>query len=530
MVRFFNTTGPCQPGDHFMLPPERRLPDVEQLIRKKRYFVIHAPRQCGKTTSLQALATRLTAEGRYTVLLTSCEVGQMLQPDVEAAIDSILAILRQRSEDHLPPDLRPPAPDPSITARARLSDLLRRWAQVSPRPLAVFFDEIDSLYDDVLISVLRQLRTGFSDRPHNFPQSVVLIGLRDVRDYRILSRLEADGDLRAHRLGSSSPFNIKSRSFTLPYFTAEEVAELYRQHTDETGQVWSDSACARAFELTGGQPWLVNALAEVVTDELLTDRLQPIEIEAIERAREILIQRRDTHLDSLIDRLREPRVRKVVAAIVSGELLPADVIDDDVEYVKDLGLVTSGPRGLEIANPIYREFVPRALTSILEADLVLPRPSYLGADGRLDFRRLFGDFKTFWIANAEEYLARAPYSEAAAQLVFMAFLHKLVNGGEAVVDREYAAGRGRVDLCVRWPLGSGEMQRFAVELEVWRDGHRADPVADGLDQLAGYLERLGLEEGALIVFDNRKSAPPLPERVSEREIEHAGRRMTLLRS
>jgi len=72
------------------------------------------------------------------------------------------------------------------------------------------------------------------------------------------------------------------------------------------------------------------------------------------------------------------------------------------------------------------------------------------------------------------------------------------------------------------------MERFAMELKVWRDG-RADPLAEGLEQLAGYLERLGLESGTLMIFDRRKAAPPLPERLARRTIEHAGQRIDLLR-
>src|SRR6185295_19467527 len=164
-----------------------------------------------------------------------------------------------------------------------------------------------------------------------------------------------------------------------------------------------------------------------------------------------------------------------------------------------LGLVVTTPQGLAIANPIYREVIPRALTSLLEQTLPLPRPSpaYLAPDGRLRFDLLLDDFRVFWCEKAEPYLAQAPYSEAAAQLVFMAFLQKVVNGG-GFIDREYAVGRGRIDLCVRWPHPTG-VERWAVELKVWRDD-RPDPQTEGLEQLSGYLERLSLDEGTLVIF------------------------------
>jgi predicted HTH domain antitoxin len=229
----------------------------------------------------------------------------------------------------------------------------------------LFLDEIDALFDNLLISVLHQLRTGYADRPGKFPQSVALVGLRDVRDYRRPVRPEVQS------FGTSSPFNIKVESLTLPNFTADEVAELYGQHTTDTGQPFTREAQALAFELTRGQPWLVNALARQAVEKLVPDRTVPIDADVIEAAKEALILRRDTHLDSLIERLREPRVRRVIEPIIAGGTLSPDVLDDDLRFARDLGLVVSGPQGLAIANPIYREVIPRAL----EQTLPLPGPS-----------------------------------------------------------------------------------------------------------------------------------------------------------
>lgn len=520
-MRFFNTAGPCNPADHYMIPPERRLPDVHDLIDRKSYFVIHAPRQTGKTTCFEALARSLTAEGRYTALHATCEKGQTAGDDVNRGVQAVLRDIDMEAAI-LPEDLRPEplASFESVEAENRLASYLSAWCQRSPRSVVLFLDEIDALLDASLLSVLRQLRAGYFDRPQRFPQSVALIGLRDVRDYRVHVRPEVAS------LGTSSPFNIKIASLTLRNFTAEEVAELYDQHTADTGQAFTPGAKALAWQLTRGQPWLVNALAAEAVDKLETDRSKPIEAFHIERAKEILIERRDTHLDSLIDRLREPRVRRILEPILTGELLPPDLLEDDIQFVKDLGLIASGPAGLEIANPIYREVIPRALAFVVQDTLPVPRAPFIAPDGSLQFDKLLADFRAFWCQHAEFFLARQPYSEAAAQLVFMAYLQRIVNGG-GFIDREYAVGSGRIDLCVRWPYPRG-MQRWAVELKVWREG-RPDPLPDGLEQLSGYLDRLELDRGTLILFDGRTQAPPLPERCTQSEVDHAGRRITILR-
>jgi hypothetical protein len=532
MARFFNTAGPCNPEDHYMLPPERRLPGIRPLIDEKAYFVVHAPRQSGKTTCFQFLAASLTAEGRYAGLLTSCETGRTTRDDVERGVDAVILAIDQDARQQLPPELRPAPPDSlgSVAAEGRLKEYLTAWAERCPRPVLLFLDEIDALYGRALLSVLHQLRSGYRSRPAHFPQSLALIGLRDVRDYKIRDSAETDDRVARELtsvLGTASPFNIKVESLSLPNFTAGEVAELYAQHTVETGQRFTDDAVALAFELTRGQPWLVNALARQAVRQA-PDSSTPITVAHIDSAKEALILRRDTHLDSLVNRLREPRVRRVLEPIVAAEFPEGEIAEDDIEFVKDLGLVVRGPRGLEIANPIYREVIPRALTSVTEDYLPVDRKRYVGADGRLLFDRLLTDFVAFWREHAESFLARQPYSEAAAQLIFMAYLQRVVNGG-GIIDREYAVGSGRIDLAVRWPMPGIGVERFAVELKVWRDG-QPDPLAKGLEQLGAYLDRLSLVQGTLVLFDGRRSAPSPAERTEARqEIEDNGRRVTVVR-
>jgi hypothetical protein len=522
MSRFFNIAGPCVAGEHYMLPPERRIPGVRELIGQRQYFVIHAPRQSGKTTCFQVLAGELAQEGRYAALYANCEPAQAAGGDVQRGVPAVLRAI-ELAAVALPEELRPAALDrfAGIEAELRLLAFLGAWAARCPKPVVLFLDEIDSLQDMTLISVLRQLRSGYADRPRRFPQSIALIGLRDVRDYKVRVRPDSDS------LGTASPFNIKVRSLTLRNFTAEEVAELYAQHTEETGQRFRPEALALAFELTRGQPWLANALADQVVREEVPDRAMPVEARHVEAAKEALAERRDAHLDSLVERLREPRVRRVIEPILAGELLLGERLDDDVAYVEDLGLVEQRPgEPVRIANPIYQEVIPRALAYISQRGIQHERLWYVRSDGTLDMEGLLGAFVQFWREHAEALLAVQPYHDVAPQLVLMAFLQRIVNGG-GFIDRGYAVGSGRMDLCVRWPHPGG-VQREALELKVWRDG-RPDPLEAGLEQLGRYLDRLDLKEGALVLFDRRSSAPPLGQRCSVSEQHHGGRRIRVLR-
>jgi hypothetical protein len=524
MPRWFNTAGPCFAADHYMLPALRRLPELRSLIDQKSYFVLHAPRQMGKTTALRSLARELTAEGQYVAVLVSMEMGNPFPQDVGTAELAVLADWRSDAHNQLPPELQPP-PFPDAPPGSRISMALRAWAESAPFPLVVFIDEVDALRDVTLLSLLRQLRSGFPRRPGNFPSSMALIGLRDVRDYKVAA------EDREH-LGTASPFNIKVRSLTLRNFTAEEVAELYTQHTADTGQRFEPEALALAFESTQGQPWLVNALAKVAVEELVPDRSQPIRREDLERARSVLIARRETHLDSLTDKLREPRVRAILEPVLAGTFAGGgDSYLDDLQYTRDLGLCAPDDP-VRVANPIYQETIARVLAGNAEPKVVVVPRSFVLADGRFDFERMLREFAAFWSEHGDVLAAGMTYHEVAPQLVLMAFLQRVVNGG-GQVDREYGVGRGRIDLLVRWPYEEGgqrRLQRNALELKVWREGE-TDPLAKGLAQLDEYLARLGLEEGVLVIFDRRPESGGTESRTRfEQARSPSGRKVTVLRA
>jgi type II secretory pathway predicted ATPase ExeA len=473
-----------------MLPAAPRLPETRRLIDQKLYFVLHAARQTGKTTAMMALARELTAEGRYAAIVLSVQPAAVFSDDIETAEKLLLDAWRDVAEDELPPDLRPPKWRKAETGQ-RIRSALRAWTRAIPRPLVVFLDEIDSLKDDLLLSMLHQLRDGFSYRPKSFPWSLALIGMRDVRDYKI----KAGG---SERLNTASPFNIKARSLTISNFTADEVATLYRQHTTATGQVFTDEAVARAFELTQGQPYMVNALAKVSVEELQPDLAQPITISEIEEAKEILIQRRETHLDSLAERLREERVRRVIEPILAGDAL-VEAPDDDRRFVLDLGLVSKVNGGhMQIANPIYAEVIPRVLTSSLQDSINQEVKWYVAPDGRLDMTRLLTAFQQFFRENSEHWVERFDYKEAGPQLLLQAFLHRIVNGGGRI-EREYGLGRKRTDLLVLWNHPGG-VQRIVLELKI---GSANTPalLSRGLEQTAEYMDKCGADEGHLVCFD-----------------------------
>ena len=525
-MRFFNTAGPVRYEKHYCLPPLARfnLDEILSLIDQEKYFVLHAPRQTGKTTCLLALMDELNSEGKYRCLYCNVEMAQAAREDVQRGMQAILGEVASRARDFLKDTflmerwheaLVQFGPDGALNA------VLTLWAEVSPQPIVLLIDEIDSLVGDTLISVLRQLRAGYDKRPALFPQSIILCGVRDVRDYRLHS------DREKAIITGGSAFNIKAESLRLGNFDPTEVEALYAQHTEETGQPFESDALDLVWTLTQGQPWLVNALGYEVCFKMKQsrDRATPITAERMTEAKEQIILRRETHLDQLVDKLTEGRVQRVIAPMLQGENLGQSVRQDDVQYVMDLGLIRRSEMGLQIANPIYGEVIPRELSFIVQLNFEsLFQPSwYVAPDGRLDMNELLAAFQDFFRQHSEHWVERFDYKEAGPQLLLQAFLQRVANSG-GQVEREYGLGRRRTDLLVIWPHPGG-VQKAVIELKI-RYGSLDQTLEEGLEQTWEYMDRCGTAEGHLVIFD-RDPNRTWEEKLFRREGTYQGKNIQI---
>ena len=528
-MRRFNTEGPVRPDKHYCIPPLTRvdLDNLLGLIRDDRYFMLHAPRQTGKTSVLLALQDTLNQSGKYNCVYANIEVGQAGREDTARSMRAIIGRISSRArmngdgflEGVWTDLLTRHGPDDA------LCEALTRWAEASSKPIVLLIDEIDALVGDTLLSVLRQLWSGYDLRPRGFPQSIVLCGVRDMRDHRIRS------GSRDEVVAGCSAFNIKVESLRLGDFTEAEVRDLLLQHTTESGRTFTPEATDTVWERTRGQPWLVNALCSEACRNG-SDPSHPVGHEAILNAQEHLILSRQTHLDQLADKLREDRVRRVIEPLLSG-YQEQTFSSRDIEYVRDLGLIAWDPP-LRIANPIYAETVPRELTRAAQEGLVQEMSWYVDSDGMLDMDGLLNAFQTFHREHSEHWLGRFDYREAGPQLLLQAFLQRVVNGGGRI-EREYGLGRGRTDLLIAWPrpptAGGGSPPRddikFVIECKVLhrRDGLEGT-VRKGIEQTYRYMDRCGAQNGHLVIFDPDRDKS-WEDKIFRREEFHGERGITV---
>ena len=362
-MKRFNTTGPCFPDEHYMMPALDRLPGVRELVAGGNYFVVHAPRQTGKTTALKALAREINANGDMAAIYCTLESIQRLVGSYETAMREIRHLVLKSAG--LVRELASVAREigdvkSSIGISTAISDALQDLCVRSAKPLVVFFDEADCLVGDALISFLRQLRDGYVNRDMMpFPKSIALVGMLDVRDYK--AQIRPDGQ----SLGQISPFNIIAEDLLIPNFTEADIAALYAQHTTETGQRFADGVVEDVWRWTRGQPWLVNAIANDCVAKIHGNRYgETITVDDVEAAKEAIIRENPVHLDYLFYMANSQWIKPLVEAGFQGKLNDEQRDEKTYKVLMGFGLFRDVEGTLEFANQLYEEYWKKMIAPV----------------------------------------------------------------------------------------------------------------------------------------------------------------------
>jgi hypothetical protein len=336
--------------------------------------------------------------------------------------------------------------------------------------------------------------------------------MRDLKDYITAAK----GGVPVN---PGSPFNVKEDSASISNFSRNDVERLFAQRTEETGQRITAEALDYVYDQSRGQPWIVNNLFKRATMRVLDEEnTETVTSAHILEAREQMILARETHLDALAYRMDDPRVRKIIETIMIGEPDPFMAQGEAFRISLDLGLVSVERGTPVVANPIYRETLVRELT--YSPQLAIPEPEWKWekADGSLDMDALLKEFQIFWRNNSEIWEERMEYPESFPHLLLMAFLQRVTNGSGRI-EREYAAGRGRMDLAVEYH-GSWNI----IEIKLLRRDRSFEAVMEeGIRQTLGYREVFSTSGGPgtggvpprcyLIIFDRRPEKAPWDERL-----------------
>jgi hypothetical protein len=496
-MRQFNITGKIIPEKHYFVDLTPQIEKLTALSENGTYFVINRPRQFGKTTVLNFLASHLHGSEAYLPILFSFE-GYGNKPELSAAEfyrtfwEKFLIYLRAKGVKF---DWQP------STAPEDISDFgfqknVRAFCQALHGKKAVLLvDEVDSIPETAVIGFLRALREMYLERDllPTF-HAVALAGVHDIKNLKARVRDES------RTLGSASPFNI-AIDYELPPFSLENIRQYYAQHTAETGQAFDEAVIARVHHVTNGHPWLVSVLAKTMVESIVPDRRQKIQIGHAEEAIHKLIKSRNPNFESLFKNARQPGIFPIVLDLLIGAKHEFNIHSDSIDLGVKYGIFAEGQQQLILANFIYTQVLYQHFKEELGASeirAIVAGNQFENENGHLDFRRVLDKFQIFMKAKGASITKHPEFKEATGQLLLLSYLDLLVNG-KGWTFKEVQSGEGRIDV-----LCCYKSQKEVVELKLWYGERKYE---DGLEQLVRYLESESLSRGYLVVFDRRENAP-----------------------
>lgn len=510
-MRYFNTHGPVEADKHYMVARQALADRLTEQIEQGKYFTIFAPRQMGKTTLLRQLEALL--QTRPTIIPIPLSFERFESWPVSEFWDEVGLLInyhiRERVRQLNPPQLL--EIEGLLTTQLPNSNrafehFFRALYQISPEvQVVLIIDEFDATPQEALSPLLQTWRTMYLEkRPPHSLHSVVLIGIQNIAQLNF---------------GRSSPFNI-AYQHRLEGFTSTEVRELLDQYTAETGQPFAADLIEQMYEQTGGQPFLLNRLAAILTEDIVTKRNRPLDRNDLRLALRQFIRESNYNFETLL-RQANPYQDDLLKILFGGEY----EFNLNIPMVQTLfmhGILSATATGnCQIANPIYMAVLLAAFRPVqarLQADILVNgydfQPHMSGEALQMD--ALLSRFRHFVERRGQEAFKVTPMpQEATGQYLLMAYLELLIRHAGGDLFTEVDSGPGRLDLLI---VRQG--RRYIVETKIWRG-----PAAfrEGIQQLLDYLATENEPIGYYVVFHARPTVyGELPQELEFR-IEEAGK-------
>ena len=147
MHKEFNITGTCFPELHYMADISQKLSRTMSMVQNGKYFVINRPRQYGKTTMLEAIASSLRQTKEWLVFNISFEgLGSESFQNEASFCWSFLRLMNLQlieADEHTLTDLFNSLQE-SSTNLSDLSQIISTFANRANRKLALFIDALNT--------------------------------------------------------------------------------------------------------------------------------------------------------------------------------------------------------------------------------------------------------------------------------------------------------------------------------------------------------------------------------------------------
>ena len=505
-MRYFETRGPVNPQKNYVVSRTEETADFINRIKEGRYVVIFAPRQTGKTTFFRsALETLANEEETYFPIQLDFQIyGNVSVADFygylrDEICKEILKVFQSRNSEPSD-DIKKFLETAKLTDHISMMIFFEQLANLLKGPrIVLVIDEFDGIPKEAVSDFLYSLRHVYISRTTTrSPYSLGIVGVKSI------TQLNYDRSI--------SPFNIQD-DFNLPNFTLEQVHELLSQYTEETGQSFAPEVIDLLHKQTGGQPYLVNRFAQILTEESDIPKTETIRLDHFLTAHKKIVQEGNVNIQHLITNVRRnPRFKSILMKIASYEGgVPFNLYDDVMNQLSIYGVITKGTGDLcEIVNPIYQQCILLAFRPTINGleNTYFPEDTdfedYLTTSGHIELERLLDNFRDF-IARVGFRILQVPDTpqEFVGQDLLYTYLDQFVSIVQGVMYLEVQTGRGRIDLVI---VHNG--RKYIVETKIWEGEKRYKA---GKKQLKAYLKLEQAVEGYYVVFDHRENPTSLVE-------------------
>ncbi|GAK57271.1 hypothetical protein U27_04236 [Candidatus Vecturithrix granuli] len=475
-MRYFNTSGPCDPRKHYTLLREPLLRQGKVKVENGRFFTIFAPRQSGKTTYFQLLLQELKT--MYTPLWISCENQATSSKDV----------FYQDMERQLRQELAKSGIsfDGAITNKDELEAFFEQSSQLQANPFVLVIDEFEGVPQIVISELMHTFRRVYHRRDHSRLQSLILVGVSSVAELVV---------------SSASPFNVVDE-LEIPYFTCEEVHELIQQYVTETGQVFDAEVIKAIYDNTHGQPGLVCGLCQHLVEQVVTDRKHPVTMDHFYKTlQHFLTERFDKNIINIVQKARSKQ-DFMLRLLFQETPIPFSVHHPDIAYLYAHGVVQNVNNHVEIGVPLYQKAIIIAFRPLIngEADFYFTAKDtfgeYVTAEG-LNLHAILEKYRQYIRKRGYQAFDTAHLKEAAWHYSLDGFINFFLDILEGQTFIEVPSGRGRTDILILH-----RNRKYIIETKVFTNNAYFQK---GKRQLAEYLQSEGLNEGYYVVFSSKHS-------------------------
>lgn len=471
-MRSFNTSGPNIPAEHYTINRRELIEQGMDLVRRNRYYTIWAPRQTGKSTFFRLMIGHLEQDGYQTIHFN-------LENYKEALLEEVLQKLHVefRKIGLNPPNFN------------TFNSFSRFIESVNDRRLIIIIDEIEGLNPDLLGQFLHTLRNLYHFRESHCLKSVILVGVTNI--------VGAVQD-------NASPFNIAD-NLLVPYFTEEEVNELLQQHTHETGQRFEQKVVDKIFEVTAGQPGLVNGFAfQLVARNPTKPGLEYADYLKVEDW--YMTEAIDKNVANILNKAEA--YRPILERMLFTEAeIPFLINRPEIKALHTNGIIRKGENGkAEFWVPLYKKALFDAFYPYINGEKehiseTLDTFTFFDESGVLDIPKLIGHYKAYvakrgfkpFIKKNKDGIPTLP--ESGLIYSFETFLAAFVAEAEGKSYREADTGLGKSDL-ILYLNG----QEYLFETKKY---YSPGKFTKGKKQLAYYARSLGLDKAVYLVFTPR---------------------------